>query len=460
MISIFINRENELKVLENEWKKDSARFIIIYGRRRIGKTRLIMEFIKDKKGIFYIAEDSSKIDQINGLKERIALFTQDDLLFQLEIKDWNQLFDYITKILPNERFYLIIDEFSYIIKNGKEILSIIQKYWDLYLKNTNIFLILSGSMLGLMSEKVLSYTSPLYGRRNKDLLIESLNFKNSEKFLQMPFLDALETYFIIGGIPEYLIKASEYNSLKDFLEHEFFNKFGYFYREPYFIISQEFKEIRIYFSILKAISLGNTRPTKIANYVGINAREIYPYLENLSRMGFIERITPLIGNTKKGIYLIKDNIFDFWFNFVSKYREQIELENFNIKNINEEIKTFLGKKFEKFILKEIIHQLFPDSDKIGKWWYKDIEIDAIAINEKLKTIAFIEVKWSSLNSREANNILNKLKKKANQVKWKNDDRKEIFGLIAYKIENKKQLIKNGYIVKDIEDLERYKIFKN
>ncbi|NJD78653.1 MAG: ATP-binding protein [Candidatus Methanoperedens sp.] len=450
MISKFIDRQTEMSLLEEEWNKPGGRLIILYGRRRIGKTRLLAEFISGKKGIFYIAEDTSPHIQINGLREKIAEFTGDSLLRDLEIKDWDQLFGYLAKNSPRERFYLLIDEFSYLVKSDKRILSVLQKYWDTSFAASNICLLLSGSMLGLMSEMVLSYASPLYGRRSRDILLEGLFFKNAKEFLNMPSQEALELYMSIGGVPEYLIKASEYKSFKDFIEKEFFSKYGYFYREPYFIISQEFKELKTYFSILNSIAYGNTRPTEIANFTGIGAREIYPYLENLLRLGFIERQVSVIGNPKKGLYLIKDHVFDFWFNFVFKYREEIERGIFSPEN--ESLASFFGKKFEAFVLKEFIFGLLRSYQKIGKWWHKEEEIDIVALDEESKEIAFFECKWSTLRKKEAEKILSELKRKAALVKWQDPERKERYGVIARTIEGKEAFREKGYLAFDLEDI--------
>ena len=133
---------------------------------------------------------------------------------------------------------------------------------------------------------MLSHSSPLYGRRTKDILLAPLSFPHAIKFLKFNFEDSLKTYMSIGGIPEYLLVASRYNSFLEFVSKEFFEKDGYFYREPYFLLSREFKEIKTYFSILNAISYGNTTPTEIANFIGMKTREIYPYLELLIHLVF------------------------------------------------------------------------------------------------------------------------------------------------------------------------------
>ena len=450
MISKFIGRQKELSLLEDEWNKTNGRLIILYGRLRIGKTRLITEFTSGKNGIFYLAEDTSPHIQITRLQEKIAEFTRDEVLRTLDIKDWDQLFGYLTKNCPSERFYLAIDEFSYLIKSDKSILSTLQKYWDTELSSSNICIILSGSMLGLMSEMVQSHASPLYGRRSRDILLEGLPFSDSKEFLNMPFQETLETYMILGGVPEYLLKASEYTDITNFVEKEFFDKFGYFYREPYFIISQEFRELKTYFSILNSIAFGNTKPTDIANFVGIDARKIYPYLENLIRLGFIERRVSIFGNQKRGIYLIKDPVFDFWFNFVSKYNEEIEKGILKLRN--DEMSRFFGKRFEIFVEQEKIHHLIPDFRKISRWWHKGEEIDVLALNEEGKEIAFIECKWQEVDRKRSGHILADLKRKAAFVKWHNDKRREFYGIIGIKINGKEELRAMGYLAFDLEDL--------
>ena len=455
MISEFIDREEEITLLEEEWEKGEGRLIVLYGRRRIGKTRLLMEFsrTRDRNGIFYIAEESSAQIQINGLKEKIAEFLNDPLLSTLEIKDWELLFGYLAKNMPEDRFYIIIDEFSYLIRSDSRVLSVLQKLWDTKFAYSSAFIVLSGSMLGLMSEKVLSYASPLYGRRTRDILLEGLPFKYAREFVKMPSREALQLYLIIGGVPEYLLKASEYGSLAEFLEKEFFSKNGYFYREPYFIISQEFKELKTYFSILNALAYGHTKPTEIANFTGMETRSIYPYLENLLRMGFIERQVSMLGSPKKGLYLIKDCIFDFWFNFVFKHREEIEMGAFRLSEGEKTV--YLGKKFESFVRDEVLRSLLPFRfEKSGRWWHKGEEIDIVAVNEREKQIAFFEVKWSRLSYQEAERILNALRDKAELVNWhvKGEERRDYYGIVAESIEGKEELCKQGFLVYGIDEL--------
>jgi len=453
MISTFIDRKPELELLNREWAGDGARLIVLYGRRRIGKTRLLLEFIRDREGIFYIAADSAPKQQIEELKEKMAEYLRDPLLSGLEIKDWNQLFEYFMKNMPKKRLYLVIDEFSYLIRSDKTILSTLQRLWDLKFSGTDIFIVLSGSLLGLMSEKVLSYSSPLYGRRSRDILLDKLPFSFVEDFVGMEFEDRVKLYMTIGGVPEYLLRASAYKNVTDFMEFEFFRKDGYFYREPYFIISQEFKELKTYFSILNAIAYGGTRPGEIANFVGIDARKIYPYLDNLIRLGFVGRTVPILGSGKAGIYTIKDNLFDFWFNFVHKQREMVERGAYVLHE--SDLSGYFGKRFEIFVRDDLFNYM-PISnrfDRIGKWWHRDKEIDLVALNRKNKEILFIECKWKNLKMRDAKRELDKLEEKSMYVSWDSDQKS--FGLIAKSIDKKEDLRESGYLAVDLEDFRSW-----
>lgn len=448
MIS-FIDRKTEISILEREWANENA-FVVVYGRRRIGKTRLIEEFLKDKNGIKYVAEDTSKRIQIKEFKDILASYLKDDFLEKQDIMEWSALFSYLTKVIDTKtKIYLWIDEFSYLIKNDSSITSVLQKFIDSFVRNSKLFLIVSGSLFGLMSEKILSHSSPLYGRRTRDMIISPIPPQYTSKFLKMNFEDGLKTILTINSVPEYLIVCSKFSNYHQFINEEFFKKEGYFYREPFFLLSQEFKEIRTYFSILNAIAYGNSKPTEIANFVGIDAREIYPYLELLINYGFVKREVPFIGNKKKGIYYINDTFFDFWFNFVHKNRELIERTSFQPNK--EELNKFLGKRFEIFIRENF--GLFFNQHLAGRWWYKDKEIDIIALNEKNNEIIFCECKWQ--DKVKAEQIVQELSEKAKAIDG-NENRKMSYALFAKSFSKKINEFDGKKIyyfdIKDIENI--------
>ncbi|WP_332449240.1 ATP-binding protein [Methanoculleus sp.] len=450
MIRDFVDRETERAILEEEWRKDGGRLIILYGRRRIGKTRLVAELVRSKEGILHFAEDTAPQIQIRRLQEAIAQFFDDSLLATLEIATWDQLFTYLARIPLAERRYLVIDEFTYLIKNDPTVLSALQKAWDTALAGSNWYILLSGSMLGLMTDSALSYTSPLYGRRTRDMLLEALRFRDARRFLpSFSFRDALKAHLTIGGIPEYLLKAGDYSNYATFVEREFFSKYGYFYREPYFLLSQEFRELKTYQAILNAVAVGNTSAGTIAQFCGMDARHLYPYLEAMIRLGIIEKELPLLGSRRQGLYRIKDCIFDFWYNFVFSHRQEIETESLPGDGID--LNPYFGKRFEVFVRNEFARSVLPGYT-IGRWWYRGEEIDLVATQKSNGSIVFGECKWGDLSEREGRSVLMRLEQKAKQVRHDHYP-SERFCLVAGSIEGRDRLREEGFLVYDLEDIE-------
>lgn len=449
MIRVFVDREEERRILDEEWQKAGGRMIILYGRRRIGKTRLLTEFVQGKQGILSFSEDVSAQIQIKQFQAECAAFFNDDLLASLRMETWDQIFTYLAQKPLNKRAYLVIDEFTYLIKNDPSILSALQKAWDTALSGSNWCILLCGSMLGLMSDLALSATSPLYGRRTRDMLLEALPFVHAKKFLGQPFPDALRTYLTIGGIPEYLLKAADYASFSEFVEREFFSRFGYFYREPYFILSQEFRELKTYQSILNAIAEGNTAPGAIAQFCGMDARRIYPYLEGMTRLGIVERELPILVDTRHGIYQVKDTVFDFWYSFVFPNREAIETGAFRPSAAA--MDRYFGKRFEGFVRREFVPRILPGS-RVGRWWWKGEEIDVVSVDDQEHGIVFGECKWGALDRREARGVLTRLEAKAEKVRHERYP-KERYLLVAGSVEGKEELQDEGCLVYDLADIE-------
>jgi len=452
MIREFIDREEERALLEREWQGSGGRLIILYGRRRIGKTRLIDEFIRDKPGILYIAEDASPHIQITQLKVRCAEYFGDPLLAGLDIRTWDQLFTYLAQKPLNKRTYLVIDEFTYLIKNDPSILSALQKSWDRSITGSDWCLLLSGSILSLMSDLALSSTSPLYGRRTRDLLLGPLRFSDAKRFFHFPFSDSLKVYLSIGGVPEYLLKTGEYDDCISFYSAEFFNRYGYFYHEPYFILSQEFRELKVYQSILHAIALGNTSPTSIAQFCGLDTRHVYPYMESMIRLGLVEKEVPILGNPRQGIYRIRDRVFDFWYRFVFPHRQEIETghADFHIPDMN----PFFGRQFETFVRDEYAVTVLPGY-RTGHWWHKEDEIDLVAVRDTSSSVVFGECKWGDVSHSDAKKLFTRLKTKSKLVRAEKYSHRKFALFSAGTIEGKDSLQSESYLVFDGADIEKY-----
>ena len=460
-----MNREDELKFLEKNYKEKKSNFIVIYGRRRVGKTELLLNFIKKQNGLYLLATQDVEKEIINSFSKTIADYYDDEALKVNPFFKFEQLIEYIQKKTKNvkEKLIMVIDEFPYLVNANNAISSIIQKYWDLYLKNHNIFLVLCGSSISFMETSVLGQKSPLYGRRTGQWKLEPLKFKDAKGFFpNVSIKKQIEFYCILGGIPFYLIEFEENKtSIENIFEH-IAQKGKILYDEVHFILKEELREPKVYFSILREISLGKNRLNEICTAIGIERTSMTRYIQILESLDIIERIYPVTSKkvkTKKVRYQIRDNFFTFWFKFIHQYRSDLERKEYNnLSNyLKKELNSFIGKRFEN-VCKEFLMQNAPFTfTKVGKQWGKIsntkhvFEIDIVLLNEQTKEIAFFECKWKDVSYNQSLKLLDELKEKSNYVEWHNSKRKEHYGIIARKLDGKDKLRKKGLLVYDLDD---------
>jgi AAA+ ATPase superfamily predicted ATPase len=455
-MSRFIDRERELKFLEEKFR-NKRQLIVLYGRRRVGKTELIKRFCENKEYIYFLADKRGTL--LNA--ERFAGIAAEHFNdVPPKVRNFDDAFAYIARRLNEKKIVIVIDEFSYLVEKDDSIPSVFQLIWDEILKDKNVMLILCGSLVSMM-ENLLSYKSPLYGRRTGQWKLSPLRFNDIKQFFSSYSTEEkVMAYSILGGIPFYLNAFDDRKDIYTNIEEKILTKGEVLYEEVEFLLREELRDYSTYLSILEAIARGNTRLSEIANYSKIQAKDLPKYLNVLIRLDIVERVFPVTEKktTKKTIYKIKDNFFDFYFRFV--YPSKSDLEVGNTKKVMDIIKkginAFVGEKFEdisrEFLYEMSLKGLMPfEFSSVGSWWEKDKEIDIVALNKEKKKILFCEVKWQNLNKSEAEEILENLRKKAGAVKWFNKVRKEYFCLICKMLKDKKDLQEKGYLVFDLED---------
>jgi len=449
-ITKFIDRVEEIQSLDNRWKQNEAQFIVIYGRRRIGKTELIKQFMKNKKGIYFLGRLESKKDQLNRISKCLSDFFSDPVLSLSPLTSWDAVFEYINE--KNEKIILTIDEFPYVVKTSPELLSVLQDHWDNTLRFSKIFLIICGSSLSMMEKYVFDYATPIYGRRTFDIKVTSLTFDNLQEFFPNKNLEEVANiHGVLGGTPAYLLDFEKdiYHTIKKII-----SKQSFLLREPEFILREEVSEPRFFFSILHAISIGKTTVGEIMTHTGLKRGIIGKYLSTLIDLDMVYRDIPITASWKsrKGRYHIKDNFFNFWFRFIYPNSSYIETNQKIVPLlIKKELHAYMGKIFENICLQFLIKKKTSNTLKIGRWWYKDKEIDIVGLHEKTKEIIFFECKWKDLTYNQSLKILIDLKEKTPHVQWHNDTRLEKYGIMAKKIEKKNDLRKNGYLAYDLDD---------
>lgn len=461
MLQLFVNRQRELQFLKEHYKSKLSELVVIYGRRRVGKTELTLRFASDKPHIYFFADQRPETELIQELKQQMSIYLRDESFAKLAVKNWIDLFNEFTKWNKNTRPLIIIDEFPVLIEANRAVPSIFQKIWDQNLKNTSTMLILLGSSIAMMENEVLNYKSPLYGRRTAQWKLETLKICHLKPFFpNYNFETLVQVYACLGGVPAYLQKFDPEKGFWENVQQKILTKGEFLYEEAEFLLREELREPRNYAIILKAIAQEAQTHGEILNKTSVDKSMLSKYASVLEDLGFIKRTHP-IGITpkpRKSQYSIADNYLNFWFKYV--FPNKTELEAGNSKNVLSKIKqdytVYLGHGFEE-IAAELLtemkkNQKLPfDFTSIGKWWFKNNEIDLIAIDEEKQTATFIETKWSNLNTTDCQRILQKLKDKAQHFRW--ERKKENYVVVAKYIKEKEQLTKQGQFVFDLDDFE-------
>ena len=404
----FIGRKNELHTLNTEYNRNSS-FVVIYGRRRVGKTTLIKEFLKNKTAFYYLATEELEIQSMKRLANVIARTTKNTLLQKIEFTDWLDLFQLIADYKPEEKKVLVIDEFPYLVRTNSAFPSILQNAWDEFLKDSNVMVILSGSLIGMMQKHALSYDSPLYGRRTAQMRLTPLSFTSIYETQNLPFEQAVEQFALTGGVPKYLEFFEDGRPLEEQLKDAVFSKNGFLYEEPNFLLKSESLTAVNYFSIIKTIADGNHKLGKIASALGHESSSLTPYLSTLSDLGFIEKRTPITEKnpekSRKGLYFIADNFLRFWFCYVYPYKGELELDNMQI--VLDEIHKDFKEKFVAFAYEDICKDIFAKlcsnnaisfvPSRIGSYWLNDYdgdtEINVMSVDHQNKQVFAGECKY-------------------------------------------------------------------
>ncbi len=467
MNQLFVDRDVELKFLEEKYLSEGSQLLIIYGRRRIGKTSLLLKFVENKPYIYFLCEKTSIRMNLLKMARRMAEYLGRDSFSRIMFTDWEDLFrEFFEWKTDLNKVVIIIDEFPYLIEIDRGIVSIFQKIWDeIICRRNDVMLILCGSSIGMMERKVLGYRSPLYSRRTGQWKIGELNIKSIWKFIpNYNFINVLYVYGAFGGIPAYLIKL---NSKLDFYNNVlrlFFNKGGVLYEEAENLLRQELREPRNYMLILRALSEGYRRVSEIANITGIDKAAVSRYLDVLEMLEIVDYEIPILERpkTKKRYYFIRDNYFNFWFRYVYPNRDLIEEEQSNrvLSYLKNDYDNYMGRIFEhiarKFLIrnKELPLNLF----KIGRHWGRNrrgetYEIDLLGLSGRGEFL-IVEVKWSNLMVRDVERIVNNLSIKVDRAGL---DGKIVYCIVARNIEDKSYFRNKGILVYDLEDIERSSI---
>jgi len=437
MILNFVNREEELEALNSTWSA-----ALIYGRRRIGKTRLIKEFIKNRNAFYFLCQRNkieAEFDRF--LKKFNRTFSR-----YVEARNFEEFFEIVGK----EDVTIVLDEFSYWVEKNPHVPSLFQYIIDEIIPHGKTRIIFCGSLISTM-ESLLSYKNPLYGRVKLKIKVEPLEFRFLKEFLpNYSMEDLVRVYACVGGIPAYLQEFNPELSFYENVNSIFFNKFGFLYDDTERMLKDELREPEIYFRIIESIAQGETTLGKISSRAYVDITNLPKYLRVLEKMGIIRREKSIVGKAR--MIKIEDNYFNFWIRFVYPFKEEIELGVFSFPE--DEFNKYLGFIFEDTCREFLTQRKVLPFTKIGRWWYRDKEIDIVALNEETKQILFVECKWK--DGVNAKKIVKELAEKSRFVDWYNNEREEKFAVFAKNFSNRLEEFEGRKVYCfDLKDLERY-----
>ena len=398
---MFLCRENELRKLNKRYNGDKLECIIIYGRRRIGKTALINEFVKDKPVIYFPALKSNSQNNLAALSKAIYQYSRPEAVEAPVFQSFSAAFAEITRIVKENRTVFVIDELPYLVESDDSILSQLQHLLDHDWADSKMYLILCGSSMSFMEKEVLADKSPIFGRRTAQFKIEPLTYLETSKF--HPELNSEQNaliYGITGGVPHYINKLDVHGDIKEALKDNLFDTASYLFEEPENLLKQELREPAVYNAIISAIASGETRLNNIASKTNMESGACAKYIKTLIDLGIVSKIQPIIHESnRKTIYRITDPFFRFWYRFVPENMAAISSGNIDRvfeTSIWSYISGYMGYTFENMCIDYLLkyaEDLPISIQKIGEWWgghpvlKKEVQLDIVAISAKKNNIS-------------------------------------------------------------------------
>lgn len=425
---MFIGRERELNTLNNLYYSEKFEFAVIYGRRRVGKTALISEFVRDKDTIFFTGVESNAKQNLDNFSKCIMEYNT-GIAVNTSFLNFQAALEYVFELAKTKRIVLVIDEYPYVARASKSLASTLQLLIDRNKETSKLFLILCGSSMSYMEDKVLAYKAPLYGRRTAQLKIQPFEFFEACYSLKnLSNEDKALAYGIVGGTPQYLMQINDHLSIEENIKNTHLNPASFIFEEPNNLLKQEVREPAIYNAVITAVATGSSKMNEISNKIGEATSVCSAYMKNLIALGIVKKELPYgEKSSRKTIYSIEDNMFRFWYRFVPENISVISrgAADLAYKRILPELASYMGGVFEdicrqylwKLLLEGKCEVTFTD---LGRWWGTNPktrtqeEIDIMGADKDMAL--FGECKWT--NERIDLGVLETLVERSNLFHYK------------------------------------------
>lgn len=405
---MFIGRSEELKFLEDSYNSDRSQLIVLYGRRRVGKTETLRKFCEGKPHVFFSCVECPDEQQLAAFSSRVLQTGIPAAKYITQFSDWEQALMSVQEFPEEGKKLLIIDEFPYMVRGNRSIPSILQKLWDENLKDKNVMIVLCGSAMSFIEKEILAEKNPLHGRATGILKMQEMSFEEAIQFVPgYSAVDKIAVYAVLGGIPHYLKQFDDKLTLAENIQKNILTRGSILYSEVEFLIRQELRETSIYNAIIQAVALGNTKLNDIYQKTQIEKNKLSVYLKNLMDLGIICREFSLNdglkeqANVQRGLYQVTDNFFRFWYAFVFPNLSELEAGDSEgiwqyaiLPGLDEYISHVFEGICQEYMRKENRRGNLPFRfTKLGRYWDKNTEIDIMALEQSRNKMLLGECKY-------------------------------------------------------------------
>ena len=406
----FIGRDQELSLLDNLWESPGAQLLVLYGRRRVGKTALLAHWIEktDNRVLYWMASPTSALAQLRSFSQAMYNFANPEApaTDEFTYTSWEQAWRQAANLAKDERTAIFIDEFTYVLEVSPDVAGILQNVWDHVLSKANILLCLSGSHLGMMKREFLSYQAPLYGRATAQIRLQPIPFGWTHAFFpRYSPIDRVAIYTMFGGIPAYWERIDPNKSITQNIKLQLLTPNNIMQSEPTLLLHDFVSDLHNYVSILTAIAHSARTPKEIAKMTGIPNVQIPKYLSVLAEAGFVERrvsVTENPDSSRAGRHHIIDPYLRFYFRFLEsrQYQFSMKVQEQSLAEITRHMTDFIGTYTWEELCREWVlragamKQLVFMPDHVGSAWDRTVQVDVVGINRMEKTLILGECKWT------------------------------------------------------------------
>ena len=412
---MFVGRRRELELLGRQYNRTEGAFVPVYGRRRIGKSELLRQFLRSRPGIYFVGKSAPRELQLREFAREAARLLDERLLESLGPRgDWKSLLQEVTDRWRGPgKLVLAFDEFQWTAESCPELTSVLQELWDRQWRSAGVMLILCGSLIGFMEREVLGRKSPLFGRRTAEIRLRPFEPQEAAEFHpRWSRTDQASAYFFCGGVAQYHRALDPELSIRQNLQATILSEFAPLFREPDFLLREELRDLEKYHAVLASVASGANTLAAIASRTQVPRGSVHYYTETLNELGYITKSYPLsrLGGrppTRSVRFVLGDALLRFWFRFI--FPNQSAILRHGPRDayrhyVAPELDAYFGYCFELLCRQQLpaIYQSEGVNGRfeVGEFWNKQVQIDVVGIRDDGRT-DLGECKWGTVRSAAA-----------------------------------------------------------